>query len=202
MSAEMTPDSTRSTTRGMGKLVLVIAVAFLVTFSLVPFYRIACEKVLGVRLTKGPDRAAQVAAVAAAPVASRWITVQFDGRVNSKLSWDFAPNQLQMRVETGKPYSATYRAHNNSSHVVVGNAVPSIAPAQGSKYFAKTECFCFTEQKMQPGETRDMPVRFVVDPALPSDIDVLTLSYTFYQNDTLTERALAAGATTAAPAAP
>ena len=55
---------------------------------------------------------------------------------------------------------------------------------------------------MQPGETRDMPVRFVVDPALPSDIDVLTLSYTFYQNDTLTERALAAGATTAAPAAP
>ena len=199
MSAEMTPDSGRSTTRGVGKLVLVIAVAFLVTFSLVPFYRIACEKVLGVRLTKGPD---QMAAVAAAPVASRWITVQFDGRVNSKLSWDFAPNQLQMRVETGKPYSATYRAHNNSSHVVVGNAVPSIAPAQGSKYFAKTECFCFTEQKMQPGETRDMPVRFVVDPALPSDIDVLTLSYTFYQNDTLTERALAAGATTAAPAAP
>ena len=199
MSAEMTPDSRRSTTRGMGKLVLVIAVAFLVTFSLVPFYRIACEKVLGVRLTKGPN---DVSTVAAAPVASRWITVQFDGRVNSKLSWDFAPNQLQMRVETGKPYSATYRAHNNRNHVVVGNAVPSIAPAQGSKYFAKTECFCFTEQKMQPGETRDMPVRFVVDPALPSDIDVLTLSYTFYQNDTLTERALAAGATTAAPAAP
>lgn len=199
MSAEMTPDASRSTTRGMGKLVLVIAVAFLVTFSLVPFYRIACEKVLGVRLTKGPN---QVTAVAAAPVASRWITVQFDGRVNSKLSWDFAPNQLQMRVETGKPYSASYRAHNNSTHVVVGNAVPSIAPAQGSKYFAKTECFCFTEQKMQPGETRDMPVRFVVDPALPSDIDVLTLSYTFYQNDTLTERALAAGATTAAAAAP
>ena len=199
MSAEMTPDAPRSTTRGMGKLVLVIAVAFLVTFSLVPFYRIACEKVLGVRLTKGPN---DVSTVAAAPVASRWITVQFDGRVNSKLSWDFAPNQLQMRVETGKPYSASYRAHNNSSHVVVGNAVPSIAPAQASKYFAKTECFCFTEQKMQPGETRDMPVRFVVDPALPSDIDVLTLSYTFYQNDTLTERALAAGATTAAPAAP
>lgn len=199
MSAEMTPDSPPGNTRGMGKLVLVIAVAFLVTFSLVPFYRIACEKVLGVRLTKGPN---EVAAVAAAPVASRWITVQFDGRVNSKLSWDFAPNQLQMRVETGKPYSASYRAHNNSTHVVVGNAVPSIAPAQGSKYFAKTECFCFTEQKMQPGETRDMPVRFVVDPELPSDIDVLTLSYTFYQNDTLTERALAAGATTAAPAAP
>lgn len=199
MSAEMTPDAPPSATRGMGKLVLVIAVAFLVTFSLVPFYRIACEKVLGVRLTKGPN---DVSTVAAAPVASRWITVQFDGRVNSKLSWDFAPNQLQMRVETGKPYSATYRAHNNSNHVVVGNAVPSIAPAQGSKYFAKTECFCFTEQKMQPGETRDMPVRFVVDPALPSDIDVLTLSYTFYQNDTLTERALAAGATTAAPAAP
>ncbi|MBS0226086.1 MAG: cytochrome c oxidase assembly protein [Proteobacteria bacterium] len=195
----MTPDAPPSATRGMGKLVLVIAVAFLVTFSLVPFYRIACEKVLGVRLTKGPN---DVSTVAAAPVASRWITVQFDGRVNSKLSWDFAPNQLQMRVETGKPYSATYRAHNNSNHVVVGNAVPSIAPAQGSKYFAKTECFCFTEQKMQPGETRDMPVRFVVDPALPSDIDVLTLSYTFYQNDTLTERALAAGATTAAPAAP
>src|SRR5580765_5966643 len=132
MSAEAAPHSAPGSTRGVGKLVLVIAVAFLVTFSLVPFYFKACEKVLGVRLTKGPNEAAAATAV---PVASRWVTVQFDGRVNSKLSWDFAPNQLQMRVETGKPYSASYRAHNNSARVVVGNAVQSIAPAQGSKYF-------------------------------------------------------------------
>jgi cytochrome c oxidase assembly protein subunit 11 len=70
----------------------------------------------------------------------------------------------------------------------VGQAVPSVAPNVASIYFSKTECFCFTEQKLAAGETREMPVRFVVDPALPDTISTLTLSYTFYLNDVATQR--------------
>jgi cytochrome c oxidase assembly protein subunit 11 len=70
--------------------------------------------------------------------------------------------------------------------------VPSIAPARASGYFSKTECFCFTAQTLQPGESRDMPVRFIVDPALPAGVQTITMSYSFFRNDALT--ALAAGA--------
>jgi cytochrome c oxidase assembly protein subunit 11 len=65
--------------------------------------------------------------------------------------------------------------------------VPSVAPARASAYFSKTECFCFTAQVLQPGESRDMPVRFIVDPALPDNIHTLTLSYTFFKNDSQTD---------------
>jgi cytochrome c oxidase assembly protein subunit 11 len=94
-------------------------------------------------------------------------------------------------VRVGEQYETTYHAHNNSERVVVGSATPSVAPARASGYFSKTECFCFTAQTLQAGETRDMPVRFIVDPALPPDVNTITLSYTFFKNDVLTERALA-----------
>jgi len=76
--------------------------------------------------------------------------------------------------------------------VVVINAVPSIAPSQASRYFNKTECFCFTAQTLAPGESRDMPVRFIIDPALPHGVQTVTLSYTFYKNEAQTA-ALATG---------
>ncbi len=71
---------------------------------------------------------------------------------------------------------------------MVGNAVPSVAPNAANLYFLKTECFCFTEQLLAPGETREMPVRFVIDPALPREVRTLTLSYVFFRNDIATER--------------
>ena len=190
----------RNPTQGLGKILGVVVLAFLMTFSLVPLYRVACEKVFGVRLQQGPD---QVQAATRTANVDRWIDVEFDGSVNSKLPWTFHPNKMHMLVRPGQPYEATYFARNNSSREVVGNAVPSIAPSRGSKYFNKTECFCFTQQALKPGESRDMPVRFIVDPALPADVKTLTLSYTFYQNDTLTEQAQAGGgASVAANAAP
>ena len=118
----------------------------------------------------------------------RWVTVQFDGGVNSKLPWAFRPEQLSMRVHPGRQYEAKYFAQNTSDHPIVGNAVPSLAPARASGYFSKTECFCFTAQTLAAGESRDMPVRFIVDPALPEDVGTITLSYTFYKNDALTAR--------------
>lgn len=191
---------------GIGKMVAVAFVAFAFTFALVPLYRIACEKVFGIRLEKSPIGAAAVegSQAAKADPTERLITVQFDGGVNSKLPWGFHPNQLTMKVRPGEQYETTYFARNNGDRAIVGNAVPSVAPAKASGYFSKTECFCFTAQTLQPGESRDMPVRFIVDPALPPEITTLTLSYTFFKNDALTTRlnAPSAASSHAALAAP
>ncbi|MFN7184383.1 MAG: cytochrome c oxidase assembly protein [Thermomonas haemolytica] len=183
---------------GVWKLVGVALAAFGFAFSLVPLYRLACQKVFGVRLEQGP-----VADAGHQAPGQRWVTVQFDGAVNSKLPWKFAPEQQSMRVQVGRQYQALYFARNGSDRAIVGNAVPSVAPARASGYFNKTECFCFTAQTLEAGESRDMPVRFIVDPALPAGISTITLSYTFFKNDILTA-ALAtgkgqAGAVRAAP---
>ena len=169
---------------GMLKMVGVALAAFAFTFALVPLYRIACEKVFGVRLEKGPVEGTAKAAADHA----RWVTVQFDGGVNSKLPWAFRAEQMTMRVHPGQQYEALFFARNTSDHDIVGNAVPSIAPSRASGYFSKTECFCFTAQTLAAGESRDMPVRFIVDPDLPRDVNTITLSYTFYKNATLTAR--------------
>jgi len=179
-----TPVSTARHPTGMVKMIGVALAAFTFTFAMVPLYRIACEKVFGVRLEKGAANAGDKTAANDA----RWVTVQFDGGVNSKLPWAFRPEQLTMRVHPGQQYEARYFAQNSSDHGIVGNAVPSIAPSRASGYFSKTECFCFTAQTLAAGESRDMPVRFIVDPDLPRDVGTITLSYTFYKNDTLTAR--------------
>jgi cytochrome c oxidase assembly protein subunit 11 len=88
---------------------------------------------------------------------------------------------------------AMFYAENRSGRVVVGQAVPSVSPAQASRYFSKTECFCFNQQVLQPGERREMPVRFVIDPDLPEKITTLTLSYTFFETPSDATRAPAPG---------
>ena len=182
--------------KGIAKLAAISLGAFVFTFSLVPLYRIACEKVFGIRLD---NTAADASAVAAAVPDERWVTVEFDGTVNSKLPWGFRPNETRMRVRVGEQYEATYAAHNNGARAIVGSATPSVAPARASGYFAKTECFCFTAQTLQAGETRDLPVRFIVDPSLPADVHTITLSYTFFKNDVLTERLAAAAPSSTVP---
>lgn len=197
----MNAGENKGTGFGTGKMVAVALAAFAFTFALVPLYRIACEKVFGIRLEKNAVDGSQ--ATKADPSA-RMITVQFDGGVNSKLPWGFHPNQLTMKVRPGEQYETTYFARNNGDRAIVGNAVPSVAPAKASGYFSKTECFCFTAQTLNPGESRDMPVRFIVDPALPPEVTTITLSYTFYKNDALTTRlnAPSAASSHAALAAP
>ncbi|HQW58710.1 MAG TPA: cytochrome c oxidase assembly protein [Thermomonas sp.] len=189
----------RNRSFGVAKMAGVALAAFGFAFALVPLYRIACEKVFGVRLEQGPAR---VVAESDARQ-QRWVTVQFDGGVNSKLPWQFSPGQDSMRVLVGRQYEATYSARNTANRAIVGSAVPSVAPARASGYFSKTECFCFTAQTLQAGEARDMPVRFIIDPALPAGVKTVTLSYTFYKNDALTAEINAprshAGAARAAP---
>lgn len=183
------PQVAPNKTAGLGKMLIVLAVAFAFTFSLVPLYRIACEKLLGVRL----ERSAVSGEVGGAgsegvvPGKERTVMVEFDGTVNSHLPWSFHPNATRMEVVVGKPYETTYYAKNNWRLPVVGSATPSVAPARASAYFNKTECFCFTAQTLEAGEKKDMPVRFIIDPALPRDIKTITLSYTFFKNDILTD---------------
>ena len=116
----------KSNAAGLLKLVGVSLVAFAFTFSLVPLYRIACEKVFGIRLEQGPGEAQ---AAALAPKA-RTVTVQFDGGVNSKLPWAFHPEQMTMQVVPGEVNEAMYFARNDSERAIVGSAVPSVAPAR------------------------------------------------------------------------
>ncbi|KAB7768077.1 cytochrome c oxidase assembly protein [Xanthomonas maliensis] len=186
-------------TAGLFKLLGVVLGVFVLTFSLVPLYRIACEKVFGIRMERAPGSGSAAAIGGAA--GKRTVRVEFDAGVNSRLPWTFHPEQLTMDVVPGELNEASYFARNDSAHAVVGSAVPSVAPARASGYFTKTECFCFTAQTLQAGETRDMPLRFIVDPALPPEVTTITLSYTFYRNDALSS-ALPGGGAGAPRAAP
>jgi len=170
--------------RTLRKISLVAGGSFVFAFSLIPLYNAACEKVFGIKLEKGP--AGEQVAAAVDP--SRTVRVQFDATVNSKLAWDFRPMQSSMEVQPGRQYEAMYVARNRAAEDIVGNAAPSVAPNQASGFFSKTECFCFTEQKLAAGEQRLMPVRFIVNPSLPGDVGTITLSYTFYRNDEATAR--------------
>ena len=187
-----------ATHRRVLKMALAISLgAFGFGFALVPLYRLTCEHVFGIKLEQGPVGEAKAAAMAVDE--SRWVTVQFVANTNSKLPWRFAAEATSLKVHPGALSEAWFDAQNTSNRPIVGNAVPSVAPNTASLYFNKTECFCFTEQALQPNESRRMPVRFIVDPKLPAGIDTLTLSYTFYENDVAT-RKLAASSAGAEPA--
>ena len=192
----MTPDLART----LKRIALISAGSFVFAFSLVPLYNVACEKVFGIKLEREAI-GAQAAAGMTSTVA-RDVRIQFDGTVNSKLPWDFKPMQESMVVQPGKQYEAMFVARNKASTAIVGNAAPSIAPNEASGFFNKTECFCFTQQMLKAGEERLMPVRFIVNPSLPGDVSTITLSYTFYINDSATAQLTAAGAVAASRSAP
>ena len=186
------PNPATQRNRGVLKAALIVCgCAFLFGFAMVPIYRIACEHVFGIKLAQGAASEAKVSKYVEDD--SRTIRVQFVASVNSKLPWAFQPEAPSIDVHPGKPMEAWFDATNHSKETIVGNAVPSIAPNTASLYFNKTECFCFTEQLLKPGESRRMPVRFVVDPKLPKEVTELTLSYTFYENTVATQRVAATG---------
>lgn len=170
------------------KIALLVCVAsFLFGFRVMPpIYRIACDQIFGIRYENKVADSRKVAGFKQDD--SRLVEVQFVGSVNSALKWAFAPEQVSLKVHPGVLTEAWFDAQNLAPGAIVGNAVPSIAPSRASLYFNKTECFCFTEQTLNAGESRRMPVKFVVDPKLPADISMLTLSYTFYNNELATKR--------------
>jgi cytochrome c oxidase assembly protein subunit 11 len=144
-------------------------------FLLVPFYYLLCD------ITGIGGRPNAVAA--AAPVAldeHRRVAVEFVAMVNEYAPWEFRPETASIEVEPGKLYDVQFLARNLTNRHLVGQAVPSIAPGEGARYFKKTECFCFQAQEFAPAESRDLKVQFYLDPALPKYVDRITLSYTMY----------------------
>ena len=168
----------RSANRRLSLRLMVVVVAmFGFGFTILPLlYDAVCELTgLG-----GRPAVARESQLRGATDTDRVVTVQFLGTVNSALPWDVRPTVSQMRIHPGRVYDATYFARNLSSNGTVGTATPTITPTKAALYFTKTECFCFTEQKFEGGEGREMPVRFVVGADLPPDIRTITLSYTFF----------------------
>ena len=158
------------------KLLAIAAGSFGFGFALVPLYSVLCS------VTGYGDQTALLRRVKAIekPDPSRTITIEFLANVASSGEWDFRPVVRTVDVHPGKLYSAEFFAHNLTGRDTVAQAVPNIAPSKVAAYFHKTECFCFSPQHFNTNEQRDMPVRFIVDPAIPSYIDRITLAYTFY----------------------
>jgi len=159
---------------------LVMAMVGL-TYASVPLYRLFCQATgFG-----GTTQRADVAPGAAGECA---VTIRFDANTAASLPWSFHAEQLQMDVKLGEQSLAFYRATNKSTRDTVGSAVFNVTPAEAGAYFSKIQCFCFSEQKLKPGESMDMPVAFFVDPKIADDPDLrslttITLSYTFYPAD-------------------
>jgi cytochrome c oxidase assembly protein subunit 11 len=158
------------------KLLAIALGAFGFGFALVPLYNVLCS------VTGYGDQTKLLQRVKAIehPDPSRTVTIEFLADVASSGGWDFRPVVRTIEVHPGQLYSAQFTAHNLTGHASVAQAVPNIAPSMVAAYFHKTECFCFSPQHFTLNEERKMPVRFIVDPALPKHVDRITLAYTFY----------------------
>ena len=163
----------RSLTR---KLWWFVVGAFAFGWALVPLYDVLCS-VTGY----GSKKELLVAAHAAERVdMARWVTVEFLSSVPTVGAWEFAPEQTEIKVHPGQLYEATFLAKNMINQAVIAQAVPSVAPNMATQYFRKTDCFCFTPQKFEANQERELNVRFFIDPSLPRNIDRVTLGYAIY----------------------
>lgn len=160
-------------------LALSVVAMFGFGYALVPLYYVLCD------LTGFGGRANSEAIAATAVTGEvdtqRTITVEFIANVNTDAPWKFSPKVKKMEAYPGEFYEISYIAENLSDSALAGQAVPSIAPAESSLYFKKIECFCFNRQDFKPGESKDMPVVFRIDPKISKDIATITLSYTFFR---------------------
>ncbi len=162
------------------KLLGIAAGAFVFGFALVPLYDVICE-VTGVGNQKN---LLSQSVVVEAPDTNRMVTVDFLADLPTVGSWEFRPVVRSMQVQPGRLYEIDFVARNLTGRSTVAQAIPNIAPGKATAFFRKTECFCFVPQKFTVGEQKTMPVRFIVDPALPRYMDRITLSYVFYDNST------------------
>ncbi len=158
----------------LAKLSVIVVAMFGFGYALVPFYEKICE-VTGLR------NIAQADAVRNTQVdATRDVRIEFDSNIR-KLPWRFRALTPVVDVHPGELRQVMFEIVNATDRVMTGQAIPSYGPPHAAQYFRKLECFCFSQQTLQPGERREMPVVFVVDAALPADVATITLSYTFFE---------------------
>ena len=167
----------RNSTVSFSCLAVVVGMVGL-SYAAVPLYDLYC------RVT-GYGGTPQRADAAPLTVSDRVITVRFDTNIDKELPWSFQPEQRSVQVKVGENRLVFFRAANNSDRPVVGHATFNVVPDRAGRYFSKIQCFCFTEQKLDPGQLVEMPVSFFIAPAILTDRDgdsirEITLSYTFY----------------------
>tara|TARA_R110002049_G_scaffold9975_5_gene49703 strand:+ start:102 stop:668 length:567 start_codon:yes stop_codon:yes gene_type:complete len=160
----------------LGRLAIAAVVMFGFGFLLVPFYEKFCE-VTGFYNILQPSSEPKNTQVDR----SRLVTIEFDANTHKDLPWTFQPKQSVVKINPGELTTVTYEVTNTRDRAVTGQAVPSYGPALAGRYFLKMDCFCFTQQTLQAGETREMPVAFLIDPDLPQDVGTVVLSYTFFE---------------------
>jgi cytochrome c oxidase assembly protein subunit 11 len=156
---------------------LLVGSMFCFSYLLVPVYAVFCE-ITG--LNGKTDRREAPARRNDKIDYAREVKVEFMSAVAADLPWDFQPRSSSVRIHPGQSGTMEYVAMNRSLTPGTGRAVPSIAPNHAARFFVKTECFCFSEQSLLAGERKELPLRFVVDPNLPAEVRIITLSYTFY----------------------
>ena len=177
----MTSVAERSNRKTALIMAAICAAMLGLAFAAVPLYRMFCEQT---GFAGTPERAERAPGAVAGQIG-----VRFDANVNPGLPWRFEPEQNTVRIAPGAQTRIFYRAHNFSTRAITGQAAYNVSPDIVGKYFKKIQCFCFTEQTLQAGQTVDMPVVFFVDPAIRQDpdtshVDEITLSYTFYPVET------------------
>jgi cytochrome c oxidase assembly protein subunit 11 len=165
----------------VGKLAVVVMAMFAFGYALVPIYRSICEA-LGINVLSKAERVAvgfDGKSLNTQVDRSRTITVEFDA--NARGPWDFKPALRSLVVHPGEMATVMYEFRNKQDRAMAAQAIPSYAPKQATAHFNKLECFCFNEYTLAPGESRQWPVVFVIDPKLPKDVTTITLSYTFFE---------------------
>ena len=165
----------RDANRALLRKLAVVAIGmFAFGYALVPFYEKICE-VTGLRNIASADVVANTQVDA-----TRVVRIQFDSNVRN-LPWRFRPVEPTLDVHPGAVSQVEFEVVNVTDHPVTGQAIPSYGPQYAAQYFRKLDCFCFAQQTLQPGESRRMPVVFVIDPAAPRELSTITLSYTFFE---------------------
>ena len=164
------------------KLAVIVLGMFCFGYGLVPVYKAICQ-MTGINILALGDR--QIPGATASLPAntqvdlSRTITVEFDA--NSRGPWHFKPAQTSLQVHPGELATVMYEFQNVQNRTMSAQAIPSYAPAQAGAHFNKLECFCFSQYTLAPGEKKQWPVAFVIDPKLSKDVSTITLSYTFFE---------------------
>ena len=158
------------------KLSIVVVAMFGFGYLLVPLYDVFCD-LTGLRFT---EDTAQLVPQEIKEDTSRMVTVEFDVTRNQQMPWAIRPAVRRMQVHPGKVYTTSYIARNETNTLMIGQAVPSVTPYAANKHLIKTECFCFANQTINAGEEVEMPLSFMLNPKLPQDVQLVTLSYTFF----------------------
>ena len=163
-------------------LLLSLAVGMLgFAYALVPLYAVFCE-VTGLN---GKTSGQAAVPTTVSQISEREVKIQFLAHVGNGMPWEFRPTERQLKVRLGEINTTDYYARNRATQAVTGQAVPSVSPGYAAKYLHKVECFCFTQQHLEAGEDKKMPVRFYIGDDLPEEIHTLSLSYTVFKAPTI-----------------